>query len=161
LKTTSVMQTLSGLSGRLSQRESDLTLPPGRSIEARGAYDSFCRSPYGPRTSRPLAAHGVTQPGLNILAFSTRTASADLFSSGLVLHPGVDGLEWHAPKYSKAVVNHTPITSFEYSGTCHPTSLRTRRPRSEGRTSELDGKTVRIACRHFANGTQVASFRLN
>ena len=33
-KTTSVMQTLSGLSGRLSQRESDLNLPPGRSSEA-------------------------------------------------------------------------------------------------------------------------------
>ena len=36
LRTTSVMQTLSGLSGRLSQGESDLTLPPGGSSEARG-----------------------------------------------------------------------------------------------------------------------------
>jgi len=40
------MQTLSGLSGRLSQGESDLTLPPGRPSEAMGGYDSFCRSPY-------------------------------------------------------------------------------------------------------------------
>ena len=45
LKTTSVMQPLSGLSGRLSQRESDFTLPPGGSSEARGGYDPFCRSP--------------------------------------------------------------------------------------------------------------------
>jgi len=35
LKTTSVIQTLSGLSGRLSQRESDLNLPPGGSSEGR------------------------------------------------------------------------------------------------------------------------------
>jgi len=39
------MQPLSGLSGRLSHRESDFTLPPGGSSEARGGYDSFCRSP--------------------------------------------------------------------------------------------------------------------
>ena len=45
LKTTSVMQTLSGLSGRLSQSESDLNLPPGGSSEARGGYESICRSP--------------------------------------------------------------------------------------------------------------------
>jgi len=45
LKTTGVMQTLSGLSGRLSQGESDSTLPPGGSSEARGGWDSFCRSP--------------------------------------------------------------------------------------------------------------------
>jgi len=36
MKTTSVMQTLSGLSGRLSQGESDFTLPQGGSSEARG-----------------------------------------------------------------------------------------------------------------------------
>jgi len=35
MKTTSVMQTLSGLSGRLSQGESDLTLPLGGSSEGR------------------------------------------------------------------------------------------------------------------------------
>jgi len=35
------MQTLSGLSGRLSQGESDFTLPPVGSSEARGGYDSF------------------------------------------------------------------------------------------------------------------------
>jgi len=33
----------------------------------------------------------------------------------------VDDLGWHALEYSKGVVNHTPITPFEYSGTCHPT----------------------------------------
>jgi len=43
MKTTSVMQTLSGRSGRLSQGESDLNLPPGGSSEARGGHDSFCR----------------------------------------------------------------------------------------------------------------------
>ena len=48
LKTTSVIEPLSGLSGRLSQRESDVTLPPGGSSEARGGYDSFCRSPKVP-----------------------------------------------------------------------------------------------------------------
>jgi len=36
LKTTRVMQTLSGLAGRLSQGESDFTLPLGGSSEARG-----------------------------------------------------------------------------------------------------------------------------
>jgi len=34
MKTTSLMQTLSGLSGRLSQGESDFTLPKGGSSEA-------------------------------------------------------------------------------------------------------------------------------
>ena len=34
LKTTSVMQTLSGFTGRLSQGESDFTHPPGGSSEA-------------------------------------------------------------------------------------------------------------------------------
>jgi len=36
LKTTSVMQTLSGLSGRLSHGKSDFTLPPAGSSEGRG-----------------------------------------------------------------------------------------------------------------------------
>jgi len=36
LKTTSVTQTLSGLSGRLSQRESDFTLPYGRVERSEG-----------------------------------------------------------------------------------------------------------------------------
>ena len=47
LKTSSVMQTLSGFSDRLSHRESDFNPPPGESSEARGGYDSFCRSPTG------------------------------------------------------------------------------------------------------------------
>ncbi len=54
LKTTGVMQPLSGLSGRLSQMESDFTLPPGGSSEAREGYDSFCRSP----KINPLAVWG-------------------------------------------------------------------------------------------------------
>jgi len=36
---------LSGLSGRLSQRESDFTLPLGGSSEARGGENSVSRSP--------------------------------------------------------------------------------------------------------------------
>jgi len=39
------MQTLSGLSGRLSLRESDLNLPAGGSSEASEGNDLFCRSP--------------------------------------------------------------------------------------------------------------------
>ena len=40
MKTTSWMQPLSGLLGRLSQGESDVTLPPGGSSAARGGHDS-------------------------------------------------------------------------------------------------------------------------
>jgi len=36
MKTTSVMQILSGLSGRLSEGASDFTIPQGGSCEARG-----------------------------------------------------------------------------------------------------------------------------
>jgi len=40
LKTTSVMQTLSGLSGRLSQRGSDLNPPPGMVEREEGVTHS-------------------------------------------------------------------------------------------------------------------------
>jgi len=44
MKTISVMQTLSGLSGRLSQGESDFTLPQGGSSKrGAGSFQSAAR----------------------------------------------------------------------------------------------------------------------
>ena len=44
MKTTSLMQTLSGLSGRLSQGESDFTLPrEGRAKRWAGSFQSAAR----------------------------------------------------------------------------------------------------------------------
>ena len=59
LKTASVLKPLSDLPGRLSQRESDFTFPPGGSSEARGGYDSVCRSPKNASPSQTkLLYHG-------------------------------------------------------------------------------------------------------
>ena len=41
--------------------------------------------------------------------------------SGLII--GVNGFGMARPEYSKGVVNRTPSTPFEYSGTCHPTPI--------------------------------------
>jgi len=42
-------------------------------------------------------------------------------SASSILKIGVNGLGWHAPESSKGVVNHSTITPFEDSVTCHPT----------------------------------------
>ena len=59
-----------------------------------------------------------------LAAFATGASGSSKFNfrvDGLGWHAPEDGLGWHAPEYSKGVVNRTPSTPFEYSGTCQPT----------------------------------------
>ena len=87
LKTTSVMQPLSGLSGRLSLRESDFALPPGGSSEARAGYDSFCGSPKTP--NRLLLGFDARCP----LSTKFAASASHVYTTGIYL-VSWDPMQW-------------------------------------------------------------------